>query len=112
MRFDWTTIAERHLDLYEELVARQRRLPVVRYARVRVDQAERARREPAAREAKRCFDGWIVGPHAPCAESIRTRSVRPTWKKTCAFSVYTSIRSTSVFVTVWKLIALLGRGGT
>jgi glycosyltransferase involved in cell wall biosynthesis len=52
MRFDWTNIAERHLELYAELVARQRRLPVVSYARVRVEQAPGARRDPAARASE------------------------------------------------------------
>jgi glycosyltransferase involved in cell wall biosynthesis len=52
MRFDWTAIAKRHLDLYEELVARHRRLPAVSYARIRMDQAQGNRRDAAARESQ------------------------------------------------------------
>src|SRR5205823_565824 len=48
MRFDWTTIAERHLDLYEELAARHRCLPAVSYARVRIDKVQGGHREPTA----------------------------------------------------------------
>jgi glycosyltransferase involved in cell wall biosynthesis len=51
MRFDWTAIAKRHLDLYEELAARHRRLPAVSYARVRVDQAQVCR-DAAARASE------------------------------------------------------------
>ena len=34
LRYDWTAIAERHLDLYEDLLARHRDTPRVSYARV------------------------------------------------------------------------------
>jgi glycosyltransferase involved in cell wall biosynthesis len=48
MRFDWTAIAERHLELYQELVARHRGAPRLTYARLRTGAAQsEAGHEPA-----------------------------------------------------------------
>jgi glycosyltransferase involved in cell wall biosynthesis len=48
LRFDWTTIAQRHVALYEELLARHGQVSEVNYARVRMGEAHGVRHEPAA----------------------------------------------------------------
>jgi glycosyltransferase involved in cell wall biosynthesis len=52
LRFDWTAIAERHLDLYEELLARRGQGSEFGYGRVRINQAPGNREEPAPQESK------------------------------------------------------------
>jgi len=47
-RYDWSAIAVRHLELYQELVLRHRQLQEVSYARVRIDQGQAAARGPLA----------------------------------------------------------------
>jgi glycosyltransferase involved in cell wall biosynthesis len=51
MRFDWTAIAERHLELYADLVDRHRDLPTVSYTRVRMD-GKRPLRDTVVRGSK------------------------------------------------------------
>ena len=52
LRFDWTAIVERHLDLYEDLLARRGRISEINYGRIRIDQARAVREGPTAHENK------------------------------------------------------------
>lgn len=47
--FDWNAIAERHVELYEDVVARQAQQPTVQYTRVRLETGVAGHREVAAR---------------------------------------------------------------
>jgi teichuronic acid biosynthesis glycosyltransferase TuaC len=52
-RYDWSAIAVRHLELYQELILRHRQHQGVRYARVRIGQGQAVPRESMSQANKK-----------------------------------------------------------